>query len=62
MTGDGHERVEPAVVGTIPRHVGLGYVRKLAERKPVNTILSWFLLQVTTLRKSRPRLPPSENI
>lgn len=55
-------RVQPAVVGTIPTHVSLGYVRKLAERKPVNTIPSWFLLQVTTLHKSWPRLPPSENM
>lgn len=55
-------RVQPAVVGTIPMHVSLGYVRKLAERKPVNTIPSWFLLQVTTLHKSWPRLPPSENM
>lgn len=62
MIGNGGGRVQPTVVGTIPRHVSLGYVRKLAERKPVNTIPSWFLLQVTTLHKSRPRLPPSENM
>lgn len=62
MIGDGRERVQPTVVGTFPRHVNLGYVRKVAERKAVNTIPSWFLLQVTTLHKSRPRLPPSENM
>jgi hypothetical protein len=37
------------VGGTIPRQVGLGCIRKLAESKQVSLVPPWFLLQVPAM-------------
>lgn len=42
-----HGKAQPTVCGTIPRQLGLGYIRKQAvqarRNKPVHSIPSWLL-------------------
>lgn len=49
LVDDYRRRAQPAVGDTIPRLMGLGCIRKQAEREPARIMHPWFLPQVPAL-------------